>query len=80
MSSKIHALTLDNPQDGPDYTMVDDAECFWVTIGSLSLYVRRIGGTESADGISVSVHNIGEEDDPNKDLGRMTVYYSDVEE
>jgi len=80
MSSKIHALTLDNPQDGPDYTMVDDAECFWVTIDGISLYVRRFVDEDSDKGLRISVHNRGEEDDPNKDLGHMTIYYADAEE
>jgi hypothetical protein len=58
-----------------DYTMPEDTESFWVTIGTLSLWVHRL----PEHGVSVSLHPRGKEYSPKADLGRLIAYYSDGE-
>jgi len=64
-----------NLLDNDDYTMPEDTESFWVTIGPLSLWVRRL----PEQGVSVSLHPRGKEYSPKADLGRLIAYYSDGE-
>jgi len=60
---------------GEDYTMPEDLQRVWITIGPFSLWVYRLPG---ADGISVSLHPKGRETDIKQDLGSIMSYYSDV--
>lgn len=60
------ALVADN-LGGEDFRLADDADSVWITVGDLSVYVRRVEG-----GARIAVYPLGEED--GDEIGVIEAY------
>lgn len=71
------ALALQNPEESSsDYVLRDDAPSCWITVGSISVHVRR--NTDTGDeGVIVDLFPRGAEDDS---MDSAYAFYQDAEE